>query len=162
MTGIDRSKIRVKSIGLIRRNDQLLLEEVREAEGDGALIGYRPLGGSIEFGEKSWEALEREFMEELGEDIKITKLHSVIQNIFTYDDKPGHEIMFVYEVNLLNKSVYQEQMIERMDISNGGKIKKAFWVNPHTLPEGVKFFPIDLMKHLDKPMDWSPNRDCCH
>ena len=156
---IKRDYIRVKAIGLIRRNDQLLLEEVREP--DGPLIGYRPLGGSIEFGEKSWEALEREFMEELGEDIKITKLYTVLENIFTWDNKPAHEVIFVYEASLLNKDTYQEQIVERMD-SITGNMRQAYWVNPHALPEGVKLLPTTLMDHLDKPMDWSPSRDCCH
>ena len=49
---------------LVRRGDELLLMVVRSD--DGAIKGYRPLGGSIEFGERAADALKREFTEELG------------------------------------------------------------------------------------------------
>lgn len=143
---IKRDYIRVKSMGIIRRGDELLLEDIRNP--DGTLIGFRPLGGSIEFGEKSWEALEREFMEELGEDIKITKLFSVLENIFTWAGTPCHEIVFLYEADLLNKGTYNENIIERMDISNDGQIKTAVWRNPFDLPNGLPLFPNGLTEKL--------------
>jgi ADP-ribose pyrophosphatase YjhB (NUDIX family) len=140
------TRVKSKAMGLIWRNSELLLEEVREP--DGTHIGYRPLGGNIEFGEKSWETLEREFMEELGEDIKITKLHSVIENIFEWGGEAGHEIAFMYEANLLQKSTYDEEMVVRMDVSNGGQLKTAYWKNPFDLPAGSKLLPVALLSRL--------------
>jgi ADP-ribose pyrophosphatase YjhB (NUDIX family) len=139
-------RVKSKALGLIWRGKELLMEEVREP--DGTHIGYRPLGGAIEFGEKSWEALDREFMEELGEDIKIKKLHSVIENIYEWGGAPGHEILFLYEADLLQKSTYDEEMVVRMDISNGGQLKTAYWKNPLALAEGSKLLPIPLLARL--------------
>lgn len=144
----ETKKVKSKALGLIWRGSDLLVEEVREP--DGTHIGYRPLGGAIEFGEKSWEALEREFMEELGEDIKITKLHSVIENIFEWGGEAGHEIAFMYEADLLQKSTYEEEMVVRMDVSNGGQLKTAYWKNPFELPEGSKLLPVALRDRLHK------------
>jgi ADP-ribose pyrophosphatase YjhB (NUDIX family) len=53
------SIVRPIAIGIVRRGDELLLMVVRSD--DGAIKGYRPLGGSIEFGERAAEALKREF-----------------------------------------------------------------------------------------------------
>jgi ADP-ribose pyrophosphatase YjhB (NUDIX family) len=139
-------RVKSKALGLIWRDSDLLLEEVREP--DGTHIGYRPLGGNIEFGEKSWEALEREFMEELGEDIKIAKLHSVIENIFEWGGEARHEIAFMYEANLLQHSTYDEDEVIRMDVSNGGQLKTAYWKNPFDLPAGSKLLPSALLARL--------------
>lgn len=139
---IAQPAIKVKAQGLIWRGKDLLLEDIYNP--DGTLIGFRSLGGHIEFGEKSWEALEREFMEELGEDIKIKKLFTVMENIFTWAGMSCHEIVFLYEADLLNKSTYNEDIVERMDISNGGQIKTAVWRDPFNLPQGLPLFPAGL------------------
>lgn len=144
---IKRDYIRVKAMALIWRNDQLLLEDIHET--NGTLIGFRPLGGSIEFGEKSWEALEREFMEELGEDITIKSLFTVYENMYTWNGKPGHEIVFLYETELLSKESYTQDTIERMDISGHELVMKtAVWRNPFDLPDGLPLFPLGLVDVL--------------
>lgn len=145
---VQAERVRSKSLGLIWRGDELLLEEIHEP--DGTHIGYRPLGGTIEFGEKSWETLEREFMEELGEDLKIKKLHSVMENIYEWGGAQGHEIVFLYEADLLQKSTYDEDQVVRMDVSNGGQLKTAYWKNPFALPAGSKLLPVALLNHLRK------------
>ena len=143
---------RVKAMALIRRQGgrpitQILLEQIQNP--DGQLVGYRLLGGTIEFGEKSWEALEREFMEELGEDIKIKSLFDVVENIFVWADRPGHEVTFVYEAELVNKNIYSEDVIERIDISDHAlQMKTAQWLDPFNLPSGLPLFPDGLIEKL--------------
>jgi 8-oxo-dGTP pyrophosphatase MutT (NUDIX family) len=44
----------------------------------------RPIGGAIEFGERAANALQREFMEELGEVITAPKLITVIESLFEH------------------------------------------------------------------------------
>jgi ADP-ribose pyrophosphatase YjhB (NUDIX family) len=55
------SLVRPIAIGVVRRHKELLLMAVRND--DGHVSGWRPLGGSIEFGERAADALEREFAE---------------------------------------------------------------------------------------------------
>lgn len=52
---------RANVLGLIQRDNQVLLEEKygRHSKGEG--VYYRPIGETIEFGENSSEALKREF-----------------------------------------------------------------------------------------------------
>jgi len=59
--------VRPVAIGVVRRGDQLLVVAV--CDDAGAIKGWRPLGGTIELGERAAEALRREFVEELGEAI---------------------------------------------------------------------------------------------
>lgn len=137
--------ITAKTFALIRRNQEILVQEIREA--DGSLKGYRPLGGSIAFTERSYHALEREFIEELGEDIKITSLFCVAEEIFEHKGQPGHEIVFVYEAEFLNKDTYNENIVERMD-STSGQMIKAVWIDPNHIPDNLPLFPTDLEAHL--------------
>ena len=81
------SVVRLIAIGIVRRGDELLLMAVRSD--DGAIKGYRPLGGSIEFGERAAEALKREFVEELGLAITEPVLLTVIEISTRITARPG-------------------------------------------------------------------------
>lgn len=59
---------------------------------------HRAIGGGIEFGETAEAALRREFLEELGVSLGEVELLDVIENIFTHEGSPGHEIAHVYAV----------------------------------------------------------------
>ncbi len=74
-------------------------------------IFYRVLGGGVNFGEKSEDGVKREIMEELKCEIENFKLIKVIENIFTFQGKPRHEITFLYKGDLMNKSLYNQEKI---------------------------------------------------
>ena len=61
---------------------------------------YRPPGGGIEFGESSEDALRREFREELDTEVTAVGYLGALENVFTFDGRPGHEILLVYRVEL--------------------------------------------------------------
>lgn len=56
---------------------------------------YRLIGGGVEFGETGEAAVRREIMEELGSELENLQLVTMLENIFVYDGKPGHEIVFL-------------------------------------------------------------------
>src|SRR5690349_6932913 len=58
---------------------------------------YRPLGGMIEFGEHSIDAINREIFEETKQEVRNLKYLGALENIFTYEGKAGHEIVIVYD-----------------------------------------------------------------
>lgn len=145
--------IKTKAYALIRNGDRILLEAIPEV--DGTIIGYRPLGGSVEFGEKAEDAVVREFVEELSEKIQVGSLYCVGEEIFQYNNQPGHEVMFIFEAEFLNKDLYKEDSIIRTDTIHDIPIK-AEWLNPHHLPNGLPLFPADLAAEIGK------HHHCCH
>jgi ADP-ribose pyrophosphatase YjhB (NUDIX family) len=79
----------------IRERDRMLVARMTDP-GDGVTF-FRPLGGGIEFGEVAIEAARREIREELGVGIRRIRHLGVLENVFTYDGRDGHEIAFVLE-----------------------------------------------------------------
>ena len=86
---------------------------------------YRPLGGMIEFGEYGIDAVQREVMEETGQKIKNVKYLGTLENIFTYEGKSGHEIVLMYDAEFLDKSIYEKEYIDIVEVD----WCKAIWVN---------------------------------
>jgi ADP-ribose pyrophosphatase YjhB (NUDIX family) len=82
------------------------------ADDSGAVKGWRPLGGGVDFGERAVDALRREFMEELGLSITEPRLLTVLENIYEHHGAPGHEIVFVYETSFEDRSVYERDALE--------------------------------------------------
>ncbi|MEO8512214.1 MAG: NUDIX domain-containing protein [Ignavibacteria bacterium] len=106
---------------------------------------YRPLGGMIEFGEHSSDAIKREIFEETNQEIKNLKYLGTLENIFTYEGKAGHEIVVVYDGEFVNTEMYNKTEIE---VTEGAIRSKAYWL-PITevkegkfrvYPEGIKDF----------------------
>ena len=138
------SIIRPIAIGLVLRGEDLLLMEVRD--GDDAIQGWRPVGGTIEFGERAADALKREFLEELGLVIDDPTLLSVMENLYTYNSAVGHEIVFVFETRLVDASQYNR---ETFSFDDGGNRNEATWV---ALSRFVRreevLFPVGLVDLL--------------
>lgn len=91
-------EIRPIVLGLAVGNGKVLVSEGYDKVKNQTF--YRCLGGGIEFLEKSDAALKREFMEELGINISVQDFLGIFENIFTYDGKSAHELVFVYSVAL--------------------------------------------------------------
>jgi len=104
---------------------------------------YRPLGGMIEFGEHSSEALKREIMEETGQEITNLKYITTIENIFTYEGKSGHEIVMVYDAEFTDKSLYEK---EDIDVTEGEIWCKAYWLNINDCKNGkITLYPEGIL-----------------
>jgi ADP-ribose pyrophosphatase YjhB (NUDIX family) len=57
---------------------------------------HRLLGGHVDFGEATIDAIRREILEETAAELAEPRLVGVLENRFVYQDVPGHEIVFVY------------------------------------------------------------------
>ena len=100
-------RIRPTALCLFRNGNKILVSECF----DSAKQEYfcRPLGGGIEFGESSREAMLREISEEIDAEVENLNLIKVIENIFIYEGKQGHEVAFVYDAEFVNKSLYEKE-----------------------------------------------------
>ncbi len=110
--------IRPIAIGILRRGDEILVDRGRDpTSGD---VFYRPLGGALEFQEHSSDALRREFDEEIGASLTELDLLSVLENRFTYDGLPGHELTFVYEARFEDPQLYDTDVFSWRDSRSEG------------------------------------------
>lgn len=139
---------RAKVIGILQSGHRVLVEEYQGEHSRGRGPYYRPIGGSIEFGEKSIDALIREFKEELKLNVEIDAFISCIENIFMIREQIGHEIILVYNVGFVDKENYNRELF---DIQVNEKVSFAKWINITDFITGEKvLFPDGLVEMLER------------
>ncbi len=79
------------------------------------ITGWRPLGGTIEFGERGDETVVRELREELGVDVVGLRYLATLENIFTYLGSQAHEIVRVYEARFVDGSLYAHERFDAIE-----------------------------------------------
>ena len=124
--------IRVLAIGVFREGDRILVARgVDPATGEPF---YRPLGGGVEFGERAETALRREIAEELGGTIGELRLIGVLENIFEYAGRPGHEIIFVFDARFSDPLWYLRPELPVTEAGTGWE--PARWISIEALSSG--------------------------
>lgn len=98
------SEIRFVALGAVTREDSLLVFEGESPETGEPY--YRLLGGGVEFGEHSREAVVREFDEELGVELATPTQVGTFERVFTYDGEREHEVWRVYEGHIVEEWPY--------------------------------------------------------
>ena len=79
---------------------------------------YRPIGGSVEFGERAHETVLREAREELGTEIALLAAPFVVENLFTCDGEAGHEVDFLFPARFTDIHFY-ERKVYKLHEDNG-------------------------------------------
>ena len=79
---------------MIVQHDHVLLAEGHDSVKDETF--YRALGGEVEFGETASEAVIRELDEETGRPLEVVASLGVVENLFTLEGQPGHEVVFEF------------------------------------------------------------------
>lgn len=139
---------RAKVFGILQSGNRLLVEEFEGEHSKGNGTYYRPIGGSIEFGERSTEAISREFNEELEETVSINHFLGCIENIFLINGRMGHEIILLYSVDFLDKENYSREMFT---IHQNGQVSFAKWIDILDFETGKKtLFPDGLVDKLER------------
>ncbi len=118
--------IRPIAIGLFRHGDRILVFDSYDSHQQDYFC--RPLGGGIEFGESSQQALHREIREELGAEITAVQLVGVLENIFTYQGQLGHEVVFVYDAEFVDRRLYDQVELHGQETGELGAFT-ATWRN---------------------------------
>lgn len=109
---------------------------------------FRPIGGGIEFGETSAQAIVREVEEELGLAITDVRLLGTLESLFTYAGTPGHEIVQVYDANFVDASVYELPYLNAKE-SNGAPFI-AKWLPCSSFTDEAPLVPDGLYELLKK------------
>lgn len=87
---------------------------------------YRLSGGGIKFGELATATLQREFMEEFGIQVAVGQRIDVVENLFLYNGRAGHELIFVYQAQFMEKALYELENIPL--IEEGIEAEFAEWI----------------------------------
>lgn len=130
---------------IVRPSDGALLVQ-RGYDASKMQVFYRPLGGGVEFGETSEEAVRREMVEELGASVRPVRKLGTIESIFTHNGVRGHEIAIVWLVDFVDRSLYLE---DTLPYREGDHQSEAQWVHPFSLKaQGIPLFPDGLTELL--------------
>ena len=141
---VNNERIRPLALGIVWRGDELLVFEGYDHDKDETF--YRPLGGGIEFGERSQQALRREFREELGVELTDVRYLATTENIFTCNDQRGHEIILLYEATLADPSFYERETLE---VHEENEILPACWMPLRKVQaDGLLLYPDGLLELL--------------
>ncbi|HDR7793439.1 TPA: NUDIX hydrolase [Bacillus luti] len=138
---------RAKAFGIALHHDRLLVQEYHTCDE----TYYRPLGGSIELGEKSVDTVIREFKEELHIEIDIINYLGCLENIFHLDEEIGHEIIQLYSLRLLDTSLYE---MEIMHIQDDQTTSYAKWIPISAFTQKEKvLYPDGILNCIQKKKD---------
>lgn len=136
--------IRVLALGVITKDDRVFISEGYDPVKQQTF--YRALGGGVDFGETSLEALKREFQEEIQADLTNIEFLEVLENLFTFNGKPGHEILMVYRCDFVDSKFYE---LEELIFAEGERKKKALWVDISRFKSGeLRLVPEVFLKYL--------------
>ncbi|OTW66529.1 NUDIX domain-containing protein [Bacillus sp. AFS094611] len=138
---------RAKAFGLAIHHGRLLVQEYHSADE----TYYRPLGGSIELGEKSAHTVIREFREELHTEVEITNYVGCLENIFHLNEEIGHEIIQLYSLRLLDVSLYET---ETLNIQDEQTVSYAKWIPITAFIQKEKvLYPDGILNYIQKKKD---------
>jgi 8-oxo-dGTP pyrophosphatase MutT (NUDIX family) len=136
--------IRILALGLIRQGDRLFMSQGFDPETQ--QVFYRAMGGGVDFGETSLEALKREFIEEIQAQLSNIKYLGCLENIFVFNGKPGHEIVQLYQCDFVDPKFYQ---LEQLTFNEGERQKKALWLNIDQCRSGeLLIVPEQFLEYL--------------
>jgi 8-oxo-dGTP pyrophosphatase MutT (NUDIX family) len=107
---------------------------------------YRPLGGGIEFGERSSEAIVREIREELDLPISDLRLLGTLESIFNWLGKPGHEVVQVYDARFDDPLLYERPWLE--GVESNGETFRAVWCDSASFSADSPLVPEGLAELL--------------
>ncbi|MCV3213531.1 NUDIX hydrolase [Plectonema radiosum NIES-515] len=137
-------EIRVLALGIIKKGDRTFISQGYDPIKQQTF--YRAMGGGVDFGETSLEALQREFQEEI--QAELTNIHYLgcIENLFTFNGKQGHEILQIYQCDFVDPKFYQ---LENLVFAEGERQKTALWVEITRFKSGeLKLVPEEFLEYL--------------
>jgi len=108
------------------------------------ILYYRPIGGGVEFGEYSIDAIRRELSEEISAEIIVKKDFCFFESVFHFENQTRHEIYKGYLADFVNKEFYKKKSIR--GIEPDGERYEAEWIeladllnaNTNIYPNGLK------------------------
>ena len=143
-------RIRTIVIGVAIRDDRILAGEGFDSRKGERF--YRPPGGGIDFGETSEAALRREWREELEAELAQTEYLGTLESVFTYEGRPGHEVVLVHRVELADEERFGADTVAGAE--SDGAAYTARWLPLAEVRIGAAIlYPDGLLALLDAVTD---------
>jgi 8-oxo-dGTP pyrophosphatase MutT (NUDIX family) len=138
------NQIRVLALGLIRNGDRTFLSEGFDPVKQQTF--YRAMGGGVDFGETSYDALKREFQEEIQAELTNIKYLGCIENLFVFNGKTGHELLQLFECDFVDPKFYE---LDQLEFAEGERKKTALWMDIETCKSGnLRIVPEQFLDYL--------------
>lgn len=145
-----KGRIRVLALGIFRHGKRILVFKGHDSQKDQDF--YRPLGGGVEFGETTRQALRREIKEELKVEISKPVLLGIAENIFEYEGERGHEIIYLYEARFKDRSFYTKKKLDAYEGEHDEIHFVPEWVKLSKIErEHIPLYPDGLLELLKIP-----------
>jgi 8-oxo-dGTP diphosphatase len=141
-------QLRVRVSGFCLVNDQLLLVRHRGLGKTGEL--WAPPGGGVKFGETVHQALEREFWEETGLQIRVGRFVCVHEFL----EQPLHAVELFFEVHLLSGTLFTGIDPEMQSDERAHQIiQEVRWIGFEELVQMDTETLHQLLRHCRHPQD---------
>ena len=102
----------VRVAGLLLRDNKILVQKVKDKN------EYAILGGHLQFGETTEQALVREYQEEIGAEIICKRLLWTEENFWQWNGKDAHNLSFYYLIDLCENTVLPDKFTSLKDNGN--------------------------------------------
>ena len=143
-----KPRIRPLALCLFRRDDKIFVSQGFDRVTNSTF--FRPIGGKIEFGERGYETVAREVMEELK--VEVTDIHylGTLENIFEYEGNPGHEIVLIYDGRFVDDRMNDDAVHVQGEDDNQ-LLYEAMWklIDDFRQPDAPPLYPDGLLDLLD-------------
>ena len=120
MRGICAKKIRPIAICVCSKGDRILVAEGHDTKKNKTF--NRPQGGTIDFGERGDETVRCEFREEIAAELTEVWYLGMLENIYTYEGRVGHEIVLVYVGSLADAKMYEKETFQGDELGQPFKV----------------------------------------
>ncbi|MGJ7442370.1 NUDIX hydrolase [Aquipuribacter sp. MA13-6] len=139
-----KRRLRPVALAAVRRADGAVLVQ-RGRDESRALTFHRLIGGGIDFGETAEQAVVREWQEELSAQLLDVRLLGWVENLFTFEGAPGHELLAVHVGR-----VDDPHVLDRDDLGTiPGTTSTVHWVPGATVLHGpVPLYPPGVVRLL--------------
>lgn len=138
-----KRKVRPIALCVFLNNNRILVFEGHDKVKDETF--YRPLGGGIEFGEKAEDTVRREMKEEINVEVGEVRFLGTLENIFTFNGKPCHEIVMIFDGVLTDSGLYEQAVIVGEEAN--GDVIRAMWKCLDDFESGAStLYPVGLIE----------------
>lgn len=145
MINFDRgnNRFNYRIVGVVINGDKVL---VHKAETDNF---WTFPGGRAEFGETAEETIKREIKEELGLDIKVSRLLWFVENFFNYQEKNYHEIALYFLIEFPPSNNYLFEKEDFLGLEKDTKLIFKWVKKDRETLSNLPLFPIFLQRNIE-------------